>query len=273
VAVRRARSAPPSRRRHAQHFLSSTRLAADIVRAAAISRDDLVLDIGAGRGALTAEPSRRSGRVRAIEIDEALVAQLRRRFGRAPNVEVVHADALRLALPGEPFRVVANIPFNACTANLRHLLDGPGTALEQADLIVELEVAWKRARVSPSTALGVYWGAWYEFAIVRRLDASVFAPPPRTDAALLRIVRRTEPLVSPRDAEAYRALVRAGFQRRGPIRRSLRGSASPLELKRLGRDLGFASDAPPWELDQHQWAGIFRFVRRGSLDLVRHEPL
>ena len=114
---------------------------------------------------------------------------------------------------------------------------------------------------APSTALGAYWGAWYEFVLVRRLDATAFAPPPGTDAGLLRIARRPEPLVPPADAAAYRALVSRAFERGAPLRRTLRGSVSPLELKRLGRELGFAPDAPPWELDQHQWAGVHRFVR------------
>jgi 23S rRNA (adenine-N6)-dimethyltransferase len=227
-----------------------------VVRAAGVPRGRLALDIGAGTGALTAELARCCDRVRAIEIDPALVKSLRHRFARQSHVEVVHGDALRLPLPDEPFRVVANIPFNACTAICRRLLDDPCVSLEQADLIVELGVAWKRARVTPSTSLGVYWGAWYEFAITRRIDRTAFAPPPGTDAGLLRITRRREPLVRPVDAASYRAFVTAGFERR-----ALRHVVSRRELKRPALELGFAPDAPPWALDQHQWAGVFRFVR------------
>lgn len=210
---------------------------------------------------LTAELGRRARQVRAIEIDPALVARLRQRFARMPGIEIVDGDVLRVPLPREPFRAVANIPFNRTTAIMRILLDDPTLPLTRADLIVEADVAWKRARVSPSTALGVYWGAWWEFACVRRLDASAFARPPHTDAAVLRIERRPEPLVPPRDAAGYRALVTAAFDSRAPLRRTLRGRLSPLELKRLARELGFAPAAAPWGLDQHQWAGVFGFVR------------
>ena len=204
---------------------------------------------------------RNARRVRAIEVDPALAARLRARFARTRGVEVLEGDILRVPLPREPFRVVANIPFNLTTAITRRLLDDPALPLTGAYLIVEADVAWKRARVSPSTALGAYWGAWWEFAFVRRLDASAFSPPPRTDAALLRIARRPAPLVPAGEARAYRALVSAAFDSRAPVRRSLRAKLSPLELKRLAHDLGFAADAPPWQLDQHQWAGVFRFVR------------
>jgi len=268
VAVRRARRAPASRRSHQQHFLRSTRLAAEIVRESDLRRRDLVLDIGAGTGVLTAELARRCERVRAIEIDGVLVARLHDRFARTPQVEVVHGDALGLPLPAEPFRVVANIPFNASTSICRRLLDDPRVLLRQADLIVELDVAWKRARVSPSTALGIYWGAWFEFAITRRIDRSAFAPPPNVDAGVLRISRRAEPLVPPVDAGAYRSLVTAGFERR-----ALRHLVSRRELKRLARELGFAADAQAQQLDQHQWAGLFRYIRRRQVDSRGHEPL
>jgi 23S rRNA (adenine-N6)-dimethyltransferase len=263
VAVGRARGAPPRSRSHAQHFLRSTRLAAEIVRGAAIRPGELVLDLGAGTGVLTAPLAATCAHVRAIEIDPTLVAALRRRFAPAPSVEIVHEDVLRLPLPREPFRVLANIPFNRTTAIMRRLLDDPKLPLTRADLIVELDVAWKRARCSPSTALGAYWGAWWEFGVVRRLHASAFAPPPAVDAAVLRIARRAEPLVAPDEAHDYRALLTAAFDSRAPVHRALSRRLTPLELKRLGRELGFAPDAPPRDLDQHQWAGVHRFVRHG----------
>jgi 23S rRNA (adenine-N6)-dimethyltransferase len=236
-------------------------LAAALVRESGVGKSDLVLDIGAGEGVITAELARRAQQVRAIEIDPALAARLRRRFTAAGNVEVAGDNVLRVALPREPFRVVANIPFNLTTAIMRRLLDDPRAPLARADLVVELDVALKRARCSPSTALGAYWGAWYEFALLRRLDATAFAPPPRTDAGVLRILRREKPLVPPAEAREYRNLVSTAFESRAPARRSLRGAVSALELKRLARELGFAPDAPPWELDQHQWAGVHRFIR------------
>ena len=268
MAVRRARGARSPRRRHAQHFLRSAGLAAAIVRDARVGSDELVLDLGAGTGALAAELGRQAGKVRAIEIDPALVARLRERFGHSRQVEVVHGDVLRVPLPYEPFRVVANVPFNLTTAIMRTLLDDPRTSLVRADLIVELDVAWKRARVSPSTALGVYWGAWYEFAVTRRIHRSAFAPPPDVDAGLLGVTRRPVPLVPASDARAYRAFVTAGFERD-----ALRRVVSRRELKRLAVELGFAPGAPASELDQHQWAGVFRYVRRGPVDSRRHEPL
>src|SRR5205823_364826 len=122
-------------------------------------------------------------------LDPRWAERLRERF------EVVEGDALRVPLPREPFRVVGNIPFHRTTAILHRLLDDLSLPLALADLIVQWDVAQKRATVAPSTLLGAAWGPWWEFAVVRRLDASAFAPRPDVDAGLLRICRRATALV------------------------------------------------------------------------------
>lgn len=235
-----------------RHFLRSSALAADLVDAAGIAAGDLALDLGAGAGILAVELARRGARVVAVEIDAALAARVRERL---PQAEVLAADALRVPLPREPFKVVANVPFGCGTAILRRLLDDPGVPLVSADVVLQWELATRRAAVWPSTLAGVLWGAWYDLSVVRRLPRAAFAPPPSIDAGILRAVRRAEPLVPPNERRAYGRFVAAGFDR------GLRGVASPLELKRLGPRLGFARDARPRDLDARQWAALWRSVR------------
>jgi len=248
--ARRSRSGP---RPHGRHFLRGRALAAAIVAEAGIGADDLVLDLGAGAGAPTRELAGRSGRVWAVELDGALAHELERRFA-GTNDRVVHADATRLRLPGEPFKVVANVPFDRTTAILRRLLGDPSVPLVAAELVVQWELAVKRAAVWPSTLTGVYWGAWHRFALVRRLPPCAFAPEPAVAAGVLRVERRAEPLVAARDRAAYRSYVRRGFAAGRP-------EAPPRVFKRLGRELGFAPAAHARDLDAAQWATVFRAVR------------
>jgi 23S rRNA (adenine-N6)-dimethyltransferase len=245
VAVR-----PRSQRGRGQHFLRSSRLAAELVRAAGIRRGDLVLDIGAGTGVLTAALARCSDRVVAVEIDPELGEALRRRL---PSVDVLVADAARLPLPREPFKVVANLPFGGATAMLRRLLD-PAVPLQTADVILEWAAAAKRAAVWPSTQLGAYWGAWFELSVARRLPRYVFAPPPSVDAAVLRAVRRSEPLVPVADRRAYDRFLAVAF------RDGLRQVVPGTRLKRMEAELGIDRRAQARDLDARQWAALF--VRR-----------
>jgi 16S rRNA A1518/A1519 N6-dimethyltransferase RsmA/KsgA/DIM1 with predicted DNA glycosylase/AP lyase activity len=248
VAVR-----PRSARGRGQHFLRSSKLAAELVRAARVQPGDLVLDLGAGTGVLTAALLGRTNRVVAVEIDAPLAAGLRDRF---PHVEVHIDDVLRVALPRTPFKVVANPPFDGGTAILRRLLD-PRVPLESADVILQWDVAVKRASVWPTTQLGTYWGAWFELSVDRRLPRCVFAPPPTVDAAVLRIERLVKPLVPPADRRSYEAFLATGY-RDGP-----RAVVPWRRLKQYEAELGFDRHANARDLDVRQWAELYlRAVRR-----------
>ena len=243
---------PRQRRGRGRHVLRSSKLAAEIVRAAGVQPGDLVLDLGAGTGALTAPLMQAGARVQAVEIDTELAAGMR---GRFPGLDVAEADALRIALPREPFKVVANLPFDGATGILRRLLD-PRSRLLTADVIVDWGLASKRTSIWPGTQLSAYWGAWFELSLVRRLTRSAFAPPPSVDAALLRAVRRKTPLVPVSERRAYEGFLARGY-REGP-----RAVASARRLKRCASELGFERTARARDLDAAQWAGVWLSVRR-----------
>ena len=227
------RRAPSARRplRRSQHFLRSSALAAQLVRDAGIGADDLVLDLGAGTGRLTAQLAHAAGRVRAVELDPRLAARLRDRWS---NVVVVEGDAVTVELPHEPFRVVANLPFDRTTDLLHVLLDDPRTPLLRADVVVQWDVAFRRAVPWPSTLNGVVWGALYETSVARRLPRTAFEPAPAVDAGVLVFRRRAEPLIPPELVGDYRRFTARGFRRLATAR----------------------------DLDAHQWAELFKKTRK-----------
>ena len=230
MSERRAQTARRSRRARSQHFLRG-RYAAELVRDADLAEHDLVVDLGAGTGRLTAELARSVQCVVAVELDPRLAVQLR---GRWANVDVLEADAREVELPREPFRVVANLPFHGTTEILRHLLDDPRVPLVRADLVVQWGVAVKRGLPWPSTVNGAVWGAWYSTRVARRLPRTAFRPAPRVDAAVLVFERRAQPLVPDHRAADYRRFVARRF-RRGRQRN------------------GFE----PRQLDAYEWARLF----------------
>jgi 23S rRNA (adenine-N6)-dimethyltransferase len=235
---------PPGR-----HALRSRAFADELVRDAAVPSGSLVLDLGAGGGVITGALVAAGARVRAVELDGRALTQLGDRFAREPRVEVIAADATTVALPEEPFAVVANLPFAAGTAILRRLLGDPRVPLTQLDAIVEWGLAAKRTAVWPSTLLGCYWSAWYELAVVRRVPRSAFAPPPSVDAAVLRATRRVDPLVPAAEARRYLAFLERGFAERRGLRHVI--------PRRALRAVAFANDAWARDLGPREWATLY----------------
>jgi 23S rRNA (adenine-N6)-dimethyltransferase len=231
------RSGRAHQRRFGQHFLGSARLAAQVVADAGVTGDDLVVELGAGRGVLTAELAHQAGQVLAVELDPKLASILAGRFESVRNVAVLGADARDVPLPLNPYRVVANVPFNVTSAILRRLLDAPDGGLWRADLIVQWQVARERAQSAdgpPTDLLAARWGPWWEFRRGRRLPAGCFRPRPSVDAALLVMTRRAPPLLPVAASRPYAAFVTRGFR-----------------SKADARDLGV-----------HEWVRLFRDFRR-----------
>jgi 23S rRNA (adenine-N6)-dimethyltransferase len=247
-----------ARRAPGRHLLAR-RFVAELVEDAVVEPGELVLDLGAGTGHITAHLRRHGARVRAVELDPQFAGALRRRFAGDRSVSVVEADARRVDLPREPFHVVANLPFAGSGTILDRLLD-PGGALGRADLILEWSAARKRCEVWPSTARGVIAGAFFDLRIERRLPAACFEPRPSVDAAVLVVTGRNRPRVRREEAAAFERFVRHGFS--APrLRDALAGSVSPRRLRRLADQLAFPRDASPRILDAGQWAALFHELR------------
>lgn len=160
--------------------------AARIVADSGVRAGELVLDIGAGHGALTAHLLNAGARVIAVELQAGRAERLRTRFAEKP-VTVVHADALTLRLPRRPFRVVANPPYSITSALLRLLLT-PHSRLIAADLVLQKAVVRRYAERLRSTA-GYGGRRWNMYAGVS-LPRRAFRPAPKVDSAVLVIRRR-----------------------------------------------------------------------------------
>lgn len=238
------------------HYLSDPKLAARLVEAGRVSPGDLVLDLGAGVGALTAPLVGVGARVVAIERDPRLVRRLRRRFEPA-GVRVLEADLLEVPLPRRPYRVVASIPFAITTPLLGRLLDSPRGLLRRAVVVVEWGAGKRFSDPRPADARTLWWRARFDLRIARRLEGHRFSPPAGVDAAVLVAERRRSPLV-PRGHQApFVGLVAQTLRDNSrPVRQALAPVFSKRQLHRLLGDLGVAPDAPVGLVSIEQWAAI-----------------
>jgi 23S rRNA (adenine-N6)-dimethyltransferase len=161
--------------------------AARVVAAAGIAPGDLVVDVGAGDGALTGPLLRAGARVVAVELHPRRCELLRARFADE-LVTVVETDARRYRWPTRPFRVVANPPYDVWAALLRSLL-GRDSRLLSADLVLQRRVV--RRIVSTGVASAHRRGRGYVFERGLAVPRSAFRPRPRVDSAVLRIRHRS----------------------------------------------------------------------------------
>jgi 23S rRNA (adenine-N6)-dimethyltransferase len=241
------------RHEHGQNFLRDRCVIDNIVEIVART-DGPIVEVGAGDGALTL-PLQKLGRpLTAIEIDVRRAARLHKRT--APSTRVVDADFLTYRLPRTPHIIVGNLPFHLTTAMLRRVLHGPGWT--DAVLLVQWEVARRRAAVGGATMMTAQWWPWFEFALVRRVSADSFRPKPSVDGGLMTIRRRADPLVDTHDRRRYQKMVHQVFTGRGRGMAQILAHQMPRRNARQWlRDNKVGPTALPRDLSAERWAALF----------------
>jgi 23S rRNA (adenine-N6)-dimethyltransferase len=156
-----------------------------LVASSGVGQGDLVVDVGAGYGAITASLVATGAAVVAVERHPQRLAVLRARFGG--DITLVVADAADLRLPRRPFHVVANPPFAATSALLRRLLH-PGSRLVAAHLVLDERaiVRWAGAG-APAAAR---WQRQFAVTVGERLPRAAFDPPPAVRCRILHLQHR-----------------------------------------------------------------------------------
>ncbi len=213
------------KRRLGQHFLTDPSILNRIVDALDPGPSDTVLEIGPGRGALTAVLAERAGTVLAIERDPDLVTALQQRF---PGIDLVAGDALALdwheVVGHSDFLVIGNIPYNITSPLLDKALTPPRP--RRCVFLVQREVGDRIvARPGNKTygALSVGIQAVARAEVVFRVPAGAFQPPPKVDSVVLRLTPLDVPLVDDAVLSVFRAAVTGLFGlRRKQLLRGIR---------------------------------------------------
>lgn len=207
-------------RRHAlgQHFLASPAVLRKIVDAIDPRPKDVIVEVGAGRGVLTAALAAKAARVIALEKDERLLPELQQAM--PPNVEVVHGDVLKIDFLGirrragvPALRLAGNIPYSISSPLLFKVLD-EREALSDCTLLLQKEVA-ERVTAGPGSKkyapLGILLQNAFEARIALHVSPGSFSPPPKVRSALLTLRRRPTPLIPGAADEPFRAFLRDAF--------------------------------------------------------------
>jgi 16S rRNA (adenine1518-N6/adenine1519-N6)-dimethyltransferase len=231
-----------ARKRFGQNFLVDQQVIADIVNAVAPKRDDCVVEIGPGLGALTDPLLQRLDHLHVVEIDRDIIARLRPRY--SPQKLTIHeGDALNFDFSslvdgsGRRLHVVGNLPYNISTPLLFHLAGFAGH-VHDMHFMLQKEVV-ERMVAEPGTSdfgrLSVM--LQYRFVMDWLLDVppECFSPAPKVDSAVVRLIPRPPEELSARDEARLAAIVSAAFgQRRKMLRNNLKGILGDSGFEQLG---------------------------------------
>jgi 23S rRNA (adenine-N6)-dimethyltransferase len=203
------------RRALSQNFLVDDRAIAAVVGTLHPPPGGTVLDLGAGRGALTARAATDGRHVIAIERDPAWVHHLRAHAPRWGRVEVASGDILTTPFPPAPYYVLSNAPFNIGTRLVRRLLT-EAHGLVRAVVVLQRETAHRLAGSPRAGRFAATWAPWFELRVDERIPRAAFRPVPGVDAAVLTLQPRARPLLSPavyREYDAFLGTMFAGRDR------------------------------------------------------------
>ncbi|WP_084628470.1 ribosomal RNA small subunit methyltransferase A [Amycolatopsis nigrescens] len=237
------------------HFLAAPRIIEDLIRHCAIDEQDLVLDLGAGFGAITAPLARTGAKVLAVERDPEFARRLRRRLDDRPNVRVVTADLRTVSLPRNDFLVVSSIPYAVSSALLRRLLSPRSTPLRRAELVVEWGFAKRLTTAVPRSPELAWWAARFQLSLRKRVPAACFSPPPKVDSAHLAVRRNTG--LSGRAEHALWFLLDAAYRARtAPVRTAVATALAGRNPRRALAGAGIDPAAEAGAVRPAQWAAL-----------------
>jgi 23S rRNA (adenine-N6)-dimethyltransferase len=245
-----------------QNFLRSAALVRGLLGESSIGVSDAVLEIGAGRGIITAELARLARKVVALEKDPALVGLLRVRFSGVPNVEILEGDFLQYRISDREYKIFANIPFNRTAEIVRKILCA-SSAPSDAYLILQKEAAEKFSGSPAETRFSILARPRFQIQIMRELRRTDFEPMPGVDSVMLRIQKRSPALVLPEDDALFQRLVCYGFAGwKRSLGKTFQHIFSYRQWKRLSKELCFPLSATPSELTFEQWLGLLDCLKR-----------
>ncbi|HAL46311.1 MAG: ribosomal RNA small subunit methyltransferase A [SAR202 cluster bacterium] len=261
---------PAAKKSLGQNFLVDSRVARRIVSEAEVSENDTVLEIGPGRGALTTRLAETAKRLIAVELDDDLAPRLSEKYAAATNVEIVHDDAREVQVnallgPGERYKLVANLPYNAANPIIRKFLTSK-PAPSVMVVMVQREVARSMAARPGdmgllSVMIQLYGAAKVAFSVPPR----AFKPAPKVTSAVVRIDVYDSPALSLDSHERFIKFAAAGFRApRKQLRNSLKtGLGAPADaVDTLLESAGIDPKRRPATLSIDEWGALYDLWRQ-----------
>jgi 16S rRNA (adenine1518-N6/adenine1519-N6)-dimethyltransferase len=261
-----------------QNFLINTHIIDQTLEAAEINDNDYIVEVGPGMGILTNELARRAKKVTTVEFDSSIIPTLENNIREHKNITIINMDALKLPLPADKYKLVANIPYYITSPLLNHFLNPAPAGADRPNigadagapaetgrpeqrrpslivLLVQKEVADKVCSTAGDhSVLSLEVQLFGKPHVENKVGRSSFFPEPKVDSAILKIKTYPEPLIE--DTETFFRLIKAAFnQKRKTLNNSLKNGLrlTKEQIEEIFKNAGLDLAARPQSLEIEDW--------------------
>jgi len=255
-----------------QNFIKSNFLVSQLIEYSSLNKDDLVVEIGPGRGIITKGLVDKVREVIVIEKDEILYQRLIEEFGQISNLKIVNKDFLHWYLPNKPYKVFSNIPFNITAEIIDKLLKAENKPLE-IYLVIQTEAAEKYiGDLELETQSSILAKIFYDVEIVGDLDRTAFTPKPQINISFIKFTLKPDINIDSSIYQQFRDFVIFGFnQWKSDIFNAYKKVFSYQQFKLINKKLKI-NQLKPSQLSLNQWEDFFdifqKFVPSIKKDIV-----
>lgn len=258
-----------------QHFLKNPGILRKIVQTISPQENDLLIEIGAGKGALTFPLARTGGKVIAIEMDKNLTPYLKKK--EILNIKIVEKDILKIdfrqliknkANFKKKVKLVGNLPYSISSPLLFKVL-AEREIFSECHFLLQKEFA-ERVCAKPRTKKFAPLSILFQIIFSTKLHFIVspesFSPPPRVESALISLKKRDKPLFSIDNEEDFKKFLKGSFRHRRKtlFNNLIRFNYSPPFLKEAFDKLNLSNLLRPEELTICQFVSLFKFLTKNS---------
>lgn len=240
-----------------QNFLCSRTLINLLVRKSSIGPNDAVLEIGPGKGFVTAELLKIAKKVVAVEFDEKLVLHLKQVLGHYPNLQICQKNFISFPLPNYPYKVFSNIPFSIEGVIVRKLLNSKNPPTDTY-LIVDKRLALRLSGIPHENQFSLKHKPWFDFSIHYQFKRTDFTPVPNVDSVMWRITRKTKPLIQEGEKNSWQKFIEIGFGQGTSIKQNLSRILTKNQIQTIQTKLNFSLKLKPGYLTLDKWMVLYK---------------
>lgn len=251
------------RRALGQHFLSNPRVLQKIIKSINPQQDELIIEIGAGKGALTSPLAQKAGRIIAIEKDSSLIPTLQKK--RFSNVLILEKNILKIdfrdLIKEEKIKLVGNLPYSISSSILFKVF-AEKELISECFFLLQKEVA-ERLCAIPGTKkyapISILFQNYFSVELHFTLSPASFSPPPQVESALISLKRRKKPVYSIESDKIFLQFLKAAFKHRRKklINNLIRMNHSSSQAKQSLPACGIEEDARPEQVSLSQYVKLF----------------